>query len=83
MVHQGLKSLVLSTWQRPQIFDHFLFFTIPYYQLQFLIRSVQFVLDTNWPQPAFEMREVSLCKFLRIKKKLVAGRRIELPTLGL
>jgi hypothetical protein len=48
MVHQGLKSLVLSTWQRPQIFNHFLFSTILYHSLLFLISSLLFVLDTNW-----------------------------------
>ena len=50
MVHQGFKSSVLSTWQRPKIFNHFLFSTV-YHRLQFLIRSVLFVLDTNWTRP--------------------------------
>ena len=30
-----------------------------------------------------ELNELSLCKLLRFKRKLVAGGRIELPTLGL
>ena len=48
-----------------------------------LVHSVPFVLDTNWDTPGFALKESSRCKLLRIKRKLVAGGRLELPTLGL
>lgn len=45
-----LSPWFLFTWQRAQIFVDFTFSPIVHHPLRFAIRSVLFVLDTNWPR---------------------------------
>jgi hypothetical protein len=63
--------------------EHFTFSTLPLSSATVSCRFRAVYSGHKLATPESELKEASPCKVLGIKRKLVAGGRLELPTLGL
>src|ERR1043166_7819494 len=79
---KDLSSWILRSWVCAQIVKDFTFSPILYGPIRFVIRSVLFVLDTNWTHEHLNRESLTLCKLLRRKRNLVAGGRDRTADLG-
>ncbi len=83
MVGERLKSLIFEQFAARSDLRPFHIFYHPLPSATVCYKFCAVYSGHKITQPIFNSKAVSLCKLLRIKRKLVAGGRIELPTLGL
>jgi hypothetical protein len=83
MVGQKHKSLSLKMLWQVNIARHFgtTSHSFPSFTVGYTFSAVNSV--HNLATPGFESNKASVCKLLRLERKLVAGGGIEPPTLGL